>query len=46
MGIGTAFALCMNASDLLAKDLAVVGIDIDEHYIKGAEENCRKCATH
>jgi ubiquinone/menaquinone biosynthesis C-methylase UbiE len=44
VGIGTAFALCMNASEVLSKDLSVVGIDIDEHYIKGAEQNCIKCA--
>jgi hypothetical protein len=44
VGIGTAFALCMNASEVLSKDLSVVGIDIDDHYIKGAEQNCIKCA--
>jgi ribosomal protein L11 methyltransferase len=39
VGIGTAFALCMNASDVLAKDLAVVGIDIDPQAVTASRDN-------
>ena len=46
VGIGTAFALCRNASEVIAKDLSFVGIDIDDHYITGAKQNCIECGTH
>ena len=42
VGIGTAFALCMNGAEVMAKDMSVVGIDIDDHYIKGARQNVDK----
>ncbi len=45
VGIGTAFALCRNAHEVKAKNLFFVGIDIDEHYIKGARQNCIECGT-
>jgi SAM-dependent methyltransferase len=32
----------MNGAEVMAKDLSVVGIDIDDHYIKGARQNCEK----
>ncbi len=37
VGIGTGSALAANAELVLAKDLVVVGLDIDEHYL----ERCR-----
>lgn len=39
VGIGTAGALAKNAETILDKDIQVVGVDIDEAYVKRARKN-------
>jgi tRNA A58 N-methylase Trm61 len=46
VGIGTGGALARNADQVREKDIRVVGVDIDEDYVKRARKNLDEAGIH